>query len=329
MFQEFVTKLSRVERFDRVANTKDIQVGEVEGEGGAPRLALRLPTSEIVTLEDRAHAQLAGQWGIPAAHLERLPTELAAEELTHFFRSAPRDVTIRTVWNPGQDLLSARGVLSGKYQPFDSHEVLQAIEPHLAGFEVSSAVVERDEMRMLVTMPEQRHDVSTRRVGDITKAGLMISNSEVGTMALRVEFSLLRLVCTNGMTSTDFESARVRHIHVDRAGFVDRLRQCVVRAGRVGEQIARRLEATHALELPDLNPDNGRIQREVISVLRRENLWTQGFALEAEAALFESGERSLFSLIQFISDNSSLTFARLTDRVHRERVAGRLIALAA
>ena len=222
----------------------------------------------------------------------------------------------------------ARAVLSGKYQPFDSHEVLQAIEPYLHGFEISSAVVERDEMRILVAMPGHSYDVSTRRVGDITKAALVISNSEIGSMSLRAEFSMFRLVCSNGMIAADQTTARLRHIWVNRGEFVAKLRDCVANASHVGEQVARRLEATHSLALPDLNPDNGRLQREIVSVLRRANLWTESFAKEAEEALTE-GERSLFDLVQFVSDNARLAGARLADRVHQERVAGRLVALAA
>lgn len=328
MFTEYINRLQQIERLDRVINSKDITFGEVEDDGGQPRLGVRLPSSEVVAFEARAQAQLGGQWGIPAAHLERLPLHLAAEELKHFAHQAPRDLTIRTVREPGRGNLTARAVLSGQYQRFDTRDVLEVVEPHLTGFEISSAVVERDEMRMLVTMPDHTFDVSARRVGDVTKAGLLISNSEVGTMSLRVEFSLLRLVCTNGMTAADFQAMRVRHIHVDRETFVERLKGCVSEAGLVGEQLARRLEATHALSLPNLDPDAGRLQREVVSILRRENLWTQAFAQEAETALAESTARTLFELIQFVSDNERLSSVRLADRVHRERVAGRLMALA-
>ena len=329
MFQQFISRLQQVERFDRVVNTAAIKYGAVEGKGGHSRLALQLPSSEVIALEERAQAQLGNQFGIPAPHLERLPVELAVEELQHFSKNAPRDITIRAIQEPGQVVPMARAILSGKYEPFDSHQVLESIEPYLEdGFQVSSSHVERDEMRMLVTMPGRDFDVSSRRVGDIVKAGLMISNSEVGTMSLRAEFSLLRLVCTNGMSASDFKATRVRHIYVDRADFIAKLRECVANAGQVGEQIARRLEATHQLQLPDLNPDNGKLQREVVSILRRENLATQAFLQDAEKALAE-GERTLFELVQHVSDNQRLSSSRLPERVHRERVAGRLMALAA
>lgn len=328
MFKEIISKLRSITRFDSVMSTKDLKIGEVSDDKGGSRLAIQLPSSEVVTLEERAMAQLGANWGIPAAHLERLPNELAAEELLHFARSSPRDITVRTVREPGQAYPAARAVLSGKYQPFDNDAVLETVEPYLEGFRVSHSSIERDEMRLLATQEHTSFDVSPRKVGDVTKAGLLISNSEIGTMALRVEFSLLRLVCTNGMTASDFEAARVRHIYVDRPDFVAKLRECVARAGQVGEQIARRLQATHALALPNLDPDQGKLQREVVSILRRENLYTQAFATEAEQALIDSGELSLFSLVQYLTDNRRLSSARLADRVHSERVAGRLIALA-
>lgn len=103
----------------------------------------------------------------------------------------------------------------------------------MEGFEVSSATVERDEPRLLLTLPCHAYDVSDRRVGDIVKAGILISNREVGTMALRAEISLLRLACTNGMTAADMAITRIRHIHVNRVEFLARLRDTVARAGQV------------------------------------------------------------------------------------------------
>lgn len=328
MFKAIISKLRQITRFDRIVNSAALTVGEVEGQNGKSALALQLPTSEVVVLNDHAKGQLAAQWGVPSAHLDRLPNELAAEEIHHFARSAPRDITIRAIQEPGEMYPAARAVLSGKYQPFDTHEVLEAIEPHVQGFDVSSSSMGRDEARMLLTLPGHAYDVSSRKAGDICRAGIMISNSEVGTMALRVEFSLLRLVCTNGMTSSEFEATRIRHIHIDREGFIQKLRECVARAGEVGAQIARRVAATHSLMLRDLNPDNGKLQREVVSILRRENVWTQTLQREAEQALIDSGELSLFSLIQHLTDNVRLSAAPLSERVRMERIAGRLAALA-
>ena len=206
MFQQFINKLAQVERFDRVVNTQEIKFGAVDSQAGEPRLALRLPTSEVVTLEEQAQAHLGLQWGIPAAHLGRLPVEMAVGELQHFSQNAPRDITIRAIKEPGREHLVARAVLSGKYEPFDSREVLETIEPYLRGFHVSSSVVERDEMRMLVTLPGQEHDVSSRQVA-LLMCDMMWKRSRTCGMPRTISVQCLRSRLTKSCSRTAMHHA--------------------------------------------------------------------------------------------------------------------------
>lgn len=328
MFTEFINRLESVTRFDLVTRSKDIKVGEVELPSGATQLAINAPTGEILTLEPRAQAQFLGQWDIPPSHFSRLPRDLQAAELTHFSRSQPKDLTLRAVREHGDKYPTARAVLSDKYTAFDNSDVLRAVEPYLSGFELQRPDIHRDEMVLVATRPEL-HDVSARRVGDLVKAGLMIRNSEVGEMALGVEFTLWRLRCLNGLISPQAEvSVRQRHIWIDRKGFEIQLKNAVANVMEIGETMIRQLRASHDLALPNLDPDAGKLQGEVVKLLRREGVWTRDFQRAATEALAGQEEASVFGLVQFLTGPFAKN-AGLAERVARERVAGKLMALAA
>ncbi|MBI2942761.1 MAG: hypothetical protein HYY25_01050 [Candidatus Wallbacteria bacterium] len=327
MFTEFINNLARIERFDRAVSSRDIKVGEVEAASGAPQLAIQVPTGETLTLEPRARAQLLGQWQIPAPYFDRLPRQLQAAELTHFTRSQPKELTVRAVHEPSADGSAARAFLSGKYTAFDNTDVLQAVEPYLASFEVQRPDIHRDEMVLVATRPEV-HDVSTRRVGDLVKVGLQIRNSEVGEMSVGVDFVLWRLACLNGLVSPQAEvSIRQRHIWIDRRAFVVQLRNAVANVAEIGEGMVRQLRAAHDLALPNLDPDAGKLQGEVVRMLKREGVWTREFQKAATEALSSQEEASLFGLVQFLT-GAYAKQAGLAERISRERLAGKLMALA-
>ena len=327
MFQQYVDQLDKVTRFDRVISSRDIQVGEVATAGGGTRLAIQVPTGEALTLEPRAHNQLLGQWGIPGDHFSRLPRQLQAAELAHFTRTHPRDLTVRAVQEPSADGPVARAFLSGKYSSFDNVEVLKTVEPYLQGFEIQRPDVFRDEMVVVATMPEI-HDVSTRRVGDLVKTGIQIRNSEVGEMAVGVDFIVWRLVCLNGLVSPQAEvSVRQRHIWIDRRAFVVQLRNAVANVSEIGEAMVRQLRAAHDLALPNLDPDAGKLQGQVVQMFKREGVWTRAFQQSATEALSGQEEASLFGLVQFVT-GAFAKQAGLADRISRERLAGKLMTLA-
>ena len=327
MFQQYVDRLAQVQRFDRVVSSRDIQVGEVSTPGGGTRLAVQVPSGEALTLEPKAQIQLLGQWQIPPDHFSRLPRQLQAAELSHFTRAQPKGLTIRAVTEVSDRYPAARAVLSDRYTPFDNTDVLQVVTQYLEGFEIQRPDVHRDEMVIVATRPEV-HDVSTRRLGDIVKTGLMIRNSEVGEGCAAVEFILWRLRCLNGLICPQAEvSVRQRHIWVNRHAFQVQLKNATSNVLEIGEGMVRQLRASHDLLLPNLDPDDGKLQAEVAKVLRREGIWTRQFQQVATEALAGQEEASVFGLIQFITGAYAKNQG-LVERSARERAAGKLMELA-
>lgn len=328
MFQNFISSLEKVQRFDRVAKSTELEFGEVGTGDGKGELALRVPSGEAFTLEERGAHQLLAQWGIPADHFERLSRPLQIAELRYFAERQPRTLTLRATGELDGEHPAIRSVMSSRYTPFDNVDVLRVIEPYLERFDLSRSSVTRDEMVLALTLREE-HDVSLRRTGDVVKAGLTLRNSEVGTMSLGVDVSAWRLVCLNGLI---LPSSRVsisqRHIWIDRRGFEKQLLTAIEGIADLGRGVVDRLRASHSLHLPNLDPDDGKLQASVTRILRREGVWNQTFRTEAEIALGSEEEASLFGLVQFMTGRFAKD-APEDVRLNRERAAGRLLSLTA
>jgi hypothetical protein len=108
---------------------------------------------------------------------------------------------------------SVRAVLSDSYRPLDNFDLAEAVLPTLLGVEAEVISCEVTESRFYLKAVTRRVEGEVKP-GDIIRAGLVVSNSEVGHGSLRVEALDYRLVCTNGM----IREAAVRKAHLGRSG---------------------------------------------------------------------------------------------------------------
>ena len=326
MFQAIINKLAQITKLDKTVNTAKMAIGAVE-DRGAERLALKL-TDGVVVLEEQGEQALLRQFKIPQDHFSRLNFDLKAQELSYFSKNSPRDIMLRTVQGTDDLYPAVRGVVSSRYSPFDNSDVLETIADELAGWEISSSHVGRDDMRLQATLP-RAFDVSARQVGDTVRAALTISNNELGYGPAAIHFSLYRLVCKNGMTSNEQVAARVRHVWVDRQNFVTRLRKAVQDAGMAGEAMARLLRRANDVPVVAIDPDGDRVSREIVRILRNEGLYTQAYVSHINSQLGPVEPQSLFGAVQIVSDASRLETLPLQARQAHERAAGRMIQLSA
>lgn len=323
MFKRFIDKLAQVTRFDRIVNSAKLAIGAVE-DRGVERLALQLPSSEVLVMEEQGEQALLRQFAIPPSHFFRLSPDLKAHELSFFTKSAGRDIMLRAVQTDEQ-YPRLRGVVSSSYSPFDNMDVMEALGDELAGWDIVSSQVGRDEMRLQAAMP-QEFDVSKRQVGDTVRAALTISNHELGFGPAAIFFSLYKLSCRNGMTSMQQIACRVIHRWASRDSFIAKLRQAVADAGVAGEAMARLLRRTHELRLTAVDPDGDKLSRSVLSILRSENVFNKQLQEQMNEALRQSPE--LFTAVQVVSDASRLEQGSLQARNAFERASGRMIHLA-
>lgn len=328
MFKQIQQTLGTVTRFDVVVNSKALEFGEMENSNGGTSFAVQAE-GRPMTLDDKGLSQLTRQWQIPPDHFQRLPRALQVAEIAHFSRKDNKLLTLRTVTPTGEDgLLTGRAVLSGRYTPFDNSDVLTAAEPHLSGYELARPTVTRDEMTLMATRPTE-YDVSTRKVGDTVKVGITLRNNELGEGSVGIDFGLWRLKCLNGMQVFSPEvTVRQRHMYFDRSSFAAIVRNAVANAKEIGEGMVRSLTASHNLLLPNLDPDEGNLQKTVVNLFKKNGVWTKEFQGMVRDELGTKEEASLFGLIQIVTGSWAKDTTSLTVRNDRERLGGELMQLA-
>jgi len=153
------------------------------------------------SLTNHAHGQVAGNFEIPKKFYDRIAREhpgLRSSIVNRMFWDGTEKRMIRTLDG------SARAFVSDKFRPYDNHHVMASLMPSLksirdsSGLEIGSCSLTEKKLFLEVTFPGIQAEV---KKGDVVRAGMIISNSEVGAGSLRVEGLVWRLWCTNGAIS--------------------------------------------------------------------------------------------------------------------------------
>lgn len=204
---ELATELERQSeaKKDFITSTSALEMTE-RGE-----IALDGDTHHEFPVTDHAHSQIAARLDIPAKYYKRMQheaPELLAANVNQWFHSKPERRMIRTL--DGQ----ARAFLSDRYRRLDNFDLAQAVLPILVemGEGIQIVSTELTDTRMYIKVINERLELEVQR-GDVVKAGIVISNSEIGMGSLKVEPLIYRLACTNGMIAQDHSQKRY---HVGR-----------------------------------------------------------------------------------------------------------------
>lgn len=166
-------------------------------------------------VSDVAHEQIATHLGIPKKYYDRLRVdypELLDDNVNRLFRAEPARRMIRTL--DGR----ARAFLSNRYRLLDNADLLGAIFPQLKRLQdemsgpLTFASCEITERRLYLKVIANEITAEVK-VGDVVRAGVAISNSEIGYGSCSVLPFIDRLCCTNGLIATEYGS---RKFHVGR-----------------------------------------------------------------------------------------------------------------
>lgn len=173
---------------------------------------------ETFPLTEYAHGQLATKCGIPEryywAMLDAGMAELTAENVNAWLSKKAETRFIRTLDG------KVRAILSDKYRPLDNYDLAFAVMDRAKehGAKVQECELTERRMYIKIVVPEMQeqldldmfqgyqpgtHDRVGYVDGDPIIPGLIVSNSEVGAGAFRVEPFLWRLVCQNGLIGMD------------------------------------------------------------------------------------------------------------------------------
>jgi hypothetical protein len=167
-------------------------------------------------VNDLGHAHLAEYTKIPLDYYKRIRgtnPDLLSTSVNTLLRNNPNERRlVRTLDG------TTRAVLSDSYRPLDNFDLLKAVLPVLGERSdivfVSQEVTER---RLYLKIIATSLTGEVKR-GDEVRAGLLISNSEVGNGALVAAPFSERLVCTNGATHMSLGKRR-NHVGKAFAGF--------------------------------------------------------------------------------------------------------------
>jgi hypothetical protein len=191
--------------------------------GPAPRIQFKAGDRHYsFNVRKRAHDQMAQELGIPGQYYKRMleaDPELLAVNVNRWMGQDRG--TRRMVRTIDGDM---RAYLSDRYRPLDNFDLAEAVLPILMGdgIKVESLALTEDRFYLKAVNARMTKEV---KVGDPVQMGIVVSNSEVGAGALKVEPLIYRLACLNGMIREDM---RTRKYHVGR------------RTGEDGEDAASR-----------------------------------------------------------------------------------------
>ena len=186
---EFMDRLSAIEK-----DKNDFVVPSSKMLMTAPGI-IGIDGQKSFNLNTVSHTQLASKLEIPKKYYDKISgiEGLREHNVNTLLRQSSSSYTVRTVND------TARAVLSDRYLPVDNFLVLNEVMPVFMGFpgaEIKASTLTDKRMYMQIVFPHTAKEIVQ---GDVVQYGLTLSNSEVGLGAVKVESTIWRLVCSNGM----------------------------------------------------------------------------------------------------------------------------------
>lgn len=316
---------------DYITDTANVHM-EVHKDGAV--LALR-DIGEAFPILPAAHDQIGARVGIPAKYYDRMladaPTLLAAN-VNHWFRDQPEKRMVRTLDG------NARAFLSNRYQRIDNDEIAKVALPVLYDIpEVQIVSSEITPHRLYIQAVTPRITREVKR-GDVVQAGVIISNSEIGSGAVNVSPLVYRLVCLNGMIRPDgkFRAYHVgRQIEDNAELWKDDTRQADDRAVllKVRDMIASAVDAIRFDEYVDKlsGLTDARVTGDpakTVELVAAKIGATQDERGDILRALIEGGDLSAWGIVNAVTAQANVDKRSYDRAVEFEAAGGALVDLA-
>lgn len=167
-------------------------------------------SDEILPLNNWAHGQLSSYTDIPKAYYDRIKSQnpaLLSQNVNHSLSLAQKDKRLVRVLDG-----NIRALLSNRYRILDSYDLAETILPIMINknMNVLSSEITEKNIYIRATLPALQGEILK---GDVVQYGIQVSSSDVGAGSLRVEPLIYRLVCTNGLIT----SQAMRKYHIGKA----------------------------------------------------------------------------------------------------------------
>lgn len=277
--QDLIQELERQKplKWDRKINSSQLEMVLAENQA-----RFQINGDNHFPITKPCHSQIAERLDIPAKYYQKMVNEspeLLAENVNTWLRRSEKDFFVRGLG------ASVRAFLSGRYKVIDHLDVLYCslneLQAHEA--EVEDCFLSETEVNLKVRSNKLRDFVRHR--DDLIIGGLLLTNSETGHKAIRVEPRLFRVQCTNGMVIEEFVTRQV-HLENGDNGFDEMIYLSIRRSIRelfsqFGEIIQTLRETT---EIKVRNPQrviNNVVEHYKLSETQKENI-LMSFGAEPE-----------------------------------------------
>jgi hypothetical protein len=210
--QDFKAPLLKMDIVPHLQHIEDV----VENPQATYDLKFKLDGIGEFHMTSHFHDQIGQFTGIPSKYYDRMLVEspdLLAKNLNHWLvgirdskTGASPTKLVRTLDK------QARAFLSNRYRTIDNWDVAEVAIPTLLKHECEVVSSNVDYNRMFIKAVTPKITIKVKK-GDVVQCGLVVSNSEVGQGAVKVEFLLYRLACLNGMIIPD---SGLRRFHIGR-----------------------------------------------------------------------------------------------------------------
>jgi len=206
--KELAEELERQKRNskDAVVSTRELHTYVEPREG---ELKLAGSTIGAYPLTEWAHTQLAEKTGIPQKYYQRMREEghleLLAANVNTWLSYDDSDVLVRILDG------NVRAILSNRYRVMDNYDLLFCALDEFKRYGVDIYRCDLTGMYMFIKVIKP-YEIREIVKDDKVVPGLVLTNSEVGAGALKVEPFMLRLICDNGLIGENV----VRRVHLGR-----------------------------------------------------------------------------------------------------------------
>jgi hypothetical protein len=242
------TRASRCKELRAENRAIEFLAPDVETIEDTHKLTLGLPDGTEVAPTNWAFGQLANLAGAPAAYLKTLPSQIVADALTFGMRANRKTDQLKAFYDP-DSMLAATGPEYGRIY---DHEVVAAVR-QIAGdgtgdtawkvpgvmdwrtmiydpsapITLDTTTLYASDRDVFIFLVDDTHPIVIGKTkngeDDIVFRGWYITNSEVGSSALKLAVFYLRAICCNRIMwgVEGFEEMTIRHTRYAPARFVE------------------------------------------------------------------------------------------------------------
>ena len=177
---------------------------------------IKIDGIDSLPLNSWAHGQLSSYTDIPKQYYDRIKSEnpsLLADNVNHSLSKTTQDKRLVRVLDG-----NVRALLSNRYRVLDSYDLAETVLPIMLNksMNVLSSEITEKNLYIRAVMPQLETEI---KKGDVVQYGIQISSSDVGAGSLRVEPLIYRLICTNGLITS--QALRKYHIGKVSSDFDD------------------------------------------------------------------------------------------------------------